>query len=300
MLYDVLVQGAGAAPQIAAAIDQLARHGRRLGIDAVILTRGGGSMEDLWAFNERIVADAIFRCPLPIVAAIGHETDTTIAELVADLRCATPTQAAMTLIPDQWAITEQVDQLSYRLRLLATRQVRELRQRLDAAARHPLFRRPMQMYEPWRQRLTTLTARLSTVLPRAARQGRESLNAAALRLSTTLPRAVRQADEHLSQFVGSLRAALPRVVAQRRQQLEALAGRLEAVNPSNVLERGYSYTLGPDGHVLKSAKAAQPGEVLTTVLSDGRVKSRVEGQGATAVPMAKRTTKKRDDGATLF
>src|SRR5690606_26173107 len=89
-LYDVRVQGAAAAPEIARAIDALGRQHKRLRLDAIIVSRGGGSIEDLWAFNERIVAEAIHRCPLPIVAAIGHETDTTVAELVADLRCSTP------------------------------------------------------------------------------------------------------------------------------------------------------------------------------------------------------------------
>ncbi|MEE9404378.1 MAG: exodeoxyribonuclease VII large subunit, partial [Algisphaera sp.] len=100
VLVDVRVQGDAAAGQIAAAIRRLSAQGASQGIDAVILTRGGGSIEDLWAFNEREVADALFECTLPVVAAIGHETDTTVAELVADRRCATPTQAAMTLVPD--------------------------------------------------------------------------------------------------------------------------------------------------------------------------------------------------------
>src|SRR5690606_204724 len=100
---------------VAAAIDWISREHEALGVDAVIVTRGGGSMEDLWAFNERVVAEAIVRCDIPVVAAIGHETDTTIAELVADERCATPTQAAMRLTPDRASLDEQLAQLHRRL-----------------------------------------------------------------------------------------------------------------------------------------------------------------------------------------
>ncbi|HEX7009730.1 MAG TPA: exodeoxyribonuclease VII large subunit, partial [Phycisphaeraceae bacterium] len=124
LLYDVKVQGEEAAPQIADAIDRLSRHGRRLGIDAILLTRGGGSIEDLWAFNDRRVADALYRCTLPVVAAIGHETDLTVAELVADLRCSTPTQAAMRLIPDRQALLQQLHHLTNRIQQELLRQIR--------------------------------------------------------------------------------------------------------------------------------------------------------------------------------
>ncbi|MDF1870954.1 MAG: exodeoxyribonuclease VII large subunit, partial [Phycisphaerales bacterium] len=104
LVVDARVQGDQAKSQIANALNQISKHHEQFGIDAIILTRGGGSLEDLWAFNEPIVAKAIHDCPVPIVAAIGHETDTTIAELVADERAATPTQAAMNLSPDRDAL----------------------------------------------------------------------------------------------------------------------------------------------------------------------------------------------------
>ena len=110
-LADVRVQGEGAAEQVAQAVRRLGERRAALGIDAIIVTRGGGSMEDLWAFNARIVAEAIVNCLVPVVAAIGHETDVTIAELVADLRCATPTQAAMRIAPDGAALRAQLGAL---------------------------------------------------------------------------------------------------------------------------------------------------------------------------------------------
>ena len=258
LLLDVHVQGASAAPEIAAAIDALSHQGEAHGIDAIILTRGGGSIEDLWAFNERIVADAVFRCRLPIVAAIGHETDTTIAELVADARCATPTQAAMTLIPDRQAVGHQVDQLARRLVLLVSRHVQHSRQRLESAARHPIFRRPVHLVEPHRRRLDHLAQRLIADVPRRLTAGRE------------------------------------RVEALRRQ--------LEALGPMNVLQRGYTYTLGPDGRVLRHAADVAPDDRITTVLRDGRVDSRVEGKAGRA-PVRKESRGRRrkgDDGPSLF
>ncbi|MCA9289351.1 MAG: exodeoxyribonuclease VII large subunit, partial [Phycisphaerales bacterium] len=115
-VVDVRVQGDRAAGEVAAAIEWLGRRHTHLGIDAILVTRGGGSMEDLWAFNEKPVAAAIVACPVPVVAAIGHETDVTIAELVADERAATPTQAAMRLIPDRAALGEQVEAVASALR----------------------------------------------------------------------------------------------------------------------------------------------------------------------------------------
>lgn len=233
VLVDVRVQGDDAAPGISAALNYLSRHGERLGIDAILVTRGGGSIEDLWAFNERAVADAIFDCALPVVAAIGHETDTTIAELVADLRCATPTQAAMTLVPDRAVLGDQVDQLGRRLTLSLGRRLEVSRHRLDAAARHPLFLRPQRLVDDARQRADQLDKQL--------------------------------------------RAALPRRVAEAQRRVDGLSRTLDAVSPKHVLQRGYSYTLGPDGKLLRSAEQAAPGTAITTVLADGKVKSTVDG-----------------------
>ena len=267
MLLDVRVQGAAAAPEIARAINLLSQHGPALRIDAVLLTRGGGSMEDLWAFNERIVADAIFKCRLPIVAAIGHETDTTIAELVADLRCATPTQAAMTLIPDQRALTHQLTQLSHRLKLVSHRHVQHASQRLNAAAKHPFFRRADQMYAPIRQRIEGFASRLAAALPRMMRSKQDKLAALNAKLMISLPRKAKT----------------------KREQLEALARQLESISPLNVLKRGYTYTLTSDGKVLRAAVDAKLGDSLTTVLQDGRVVSRVQGNESEPLSIAKPT-----------
>ncbi len=248
--YDVRVQGDQAAGEIAEALKRISKHGKKLGIDAVILTRGGGSIEDLWAFNERIVVDAVYRCSLPIVAAIGHETDTTVAELVADARCATPTQAAMTLVPEREALHHQVHQLGQRLGLTVRRNLEHADHRLTAAARHPLFRNPRRLVD--------------------------------------------HSGQQLDDTVRRLRAAMPRRLAVDYTRIEALTRQLAAVNPNNVLDRGYSYTLGPDGKVLRKTQDARTGDRITTVLADGRLASVVEsGSGSPTKPSKPRPAHKR-------
>lgn len=190
VLCDVRVQGDSAAPQIAAMIDRLSRDHAALGIDAVLLTRGGGSIEDLWAFNERSVADAIYRCGLPVVAAIGHETDVTVAELVADVRCATPTQAAMTLVPDGEALAQQVDQLDSRLTLALRRRAQHAGDRLRAAERHPAVTRPDRLLAGPAERLSQASARLATLLPRVTLAGRDRLDALTRHLDAVGPQKV--------------------------------------------------------------------------------------------------------------
>ncbi|XAL99264.1 exodeoxyribonuclease VII large subunit [Phycisphaeraceae bacterium D3-23] len=190
VLCDVRVQGDAAAPQIAAMIDRLSRDHEELGIDAILLTRGGGSIEDLWAFNERSVADAIYRCDLPIVAAIGHETDVTVAELVADARCATPTQAAMTLVPDRDALSQQIDQLRDRLGLALRRRSQQARDRLRAAERHPAVSRPDRLMAGPSDRLAQASARLGPLLPRVAQTQRDRLDRLARHLEAVGPQRV--------------------------------------------------------------------------------------------------------------
>lgn len=295
LLYDVRVQGEAAAPQIAAAIETLSEQGEALGIEAIILTRGGGSIEDLWAFNERIVADAVYNCTLPIVAAIGHETDTTIAELVADMRCATPTQAATALVPEREALQHQVAQLSGRLTQRVRREMAHHRQRLNAIARHRMFREPRRMLEPIRQRVDHLARYLTQTMRGRVDEHRSRVTAAArhpfFRMAHQwLEPNVRRLDEHTAQ----LQSAMRRRMTHDAETLAHLDRQLQAIGPRAVLERGYTYTLDAKGNVLRRAADAKPGDALMTVLSDGKVSSRVEGKAP------KRKSRKDDDAPSLF
>jgi len=274
-LIDVRVQGDGAAQEVAQAINWVSANHAALGIDAIIVTRGGGSIEDLWAFNERIVAQAIVRCAVPVVAAIGHETDVTVAELVADERAATPTQAAMRLSPDRAELQRQHDAASRRLlesvrgRLLVdTRSVIQARRSLLAAVRHRAASE--------RSRLERLAGRLARRRPEAVYAMRRArLLQARDALADALQR--RLAASRTAPLRYRLDRASTDAVDRARTRLVQAQRELAIVGPSAVLRRGYSITSLAGGAVVRTSSDVAPGDRLTTRLSDGSIASVVEG-----------------------
>ena len=319
-LVDVLVQGEGAAPGIASALGWVGREAERLGIDALLLTRGGGSLEDLWAFNDRGLAEAIVRSPVPVVAAVGHESDTTIAELVADLRCATPTQAAMALTPDAGALAEQTEQSGRRLELLLARALERASQRLDAAARRPAFADPTRLVSVPRERLAGSARAGRAGLRHRLDRARLRLERAGAGLARARPEAVFAAR---AAALGTLEHALARSMRARlrafdadhakrrlaraaRSSVEARAERLDAlqrelivIGPAHVLSRGYSVTTDADGRVVRSTGDAAPGQRVRTLVADGTFESVVEGDApgapvtGTPAPAPPRTRRRR-------
>jgi exodeoxyribonuclease VII large subunit len=303
VLADVRVQGEGAAAEVVAALRTIAAHHDRLGIDAVLVTRGGGSKEDLWTFNERPVAQAILESPIPVVAAIGHETDTSIAELVADERCATPTQAAMRLTPETPALLRQADSLARRLGSLLQSRVTHARQRLVSLARRPALADPGRLADQARHRLETairhLDSSMTILLERAARRA----GSAAARLDRAQPAAVRArmagrldtlsarltaavrrhlAAQRPDPLADRLSRAVTRTLEAARDRVTAAGRQLELVGPARVLERGYSLTTTADGTLVRRPEQAPPGTSLVTRLAQGRLTSTVDG--ATASP----------------
>jgi exodeoxyribonuclease VII large subunit len=312
MVLDVRVQGEQAKGQVSAAIRGLNAQRQRLGLDAIIVTRGGGSLEDLWAFNEPEVAQAIHDSVLPIVAAIGHETDTTIAELVADERAATPTQAAMRLSPDRAALLEQLASLENRVRRATSTRIRFERQRLERITSSRSMSDPRIVIEIHRDRLKAKQGRADAGLRRHIGRERAALDRLAIRLTRAQPSAVHaRRQERVTQLAARLKRVITRAAAQRREVLESTARELHAIGPAQVLARGYTLTLGPDGKALRSVSQAKPGTELETVLSDGRVRSRVDGDGggadprlATSMPAPQRVKRSRkprgEPGPGLF
>jgi exodeoxyribonuclease VII large subunit len=281
-LVDARVQGDGAAAAVAGALRWLSLHHQRLSIDAVLVTRGGGSKEDLAAFNDRNVAQAIVECAVPVVAAIGHETDTTVAELVADLRCATPTQAAMRLTPDRLALGEQVDAVATRLRTLLARDVREHRRHVESVGRS------LRQSTDGRARtgaavLERLARRLEAQRPAAvqARRG-AALHSVEVRLTAAMRARLEEPD------LAGLWRRLVRagdVAADRgAYRLESLDKRLGSVGPSSVLGRGYSYTMRGDGTLIRTVADARPGDSLKTTVSDGIIGSTVDSASPAPPP----------------
>lgn len=294
LLVDVTVQGDRAAFGIARAIRRLDTNRDRLGIDALLLTRGGGSVEDLWCFNDRDLAQAIHDCHVPIVAAIGHESDTTIAELVADRRAATPTQAAMLLTPDREALARQVD-------ALANRQRQTLRVRLDAERRHlsaladrPVLTDPAQIPRIQAERLDSLSRRLRSGQSQHIHDHQRALARRELALERRRPAAehARRA-ETVRGLTARLRGAMTHALADRRHALDRLAAVRDAIGPTAVLARGFSITTTADGSLVRSVKDATPGDALTSRLADGELHSTVDG--AASPPRRRRKPKPDTD-----
>ncbi len=290
-LVDVRVQGDGAAAEIAAAVWAVGAAHERLGVDVVLVTRGGGSREDLWAFNDRAVAEAIVRCPVPVVAAIGHETDTTLAELVADVRAATPTQAAMRIAPDAGALRRQLSSHASRLAYLAARAVRSRADELANLSRH-MRSGARAVVQARRTRLERASARLERHRPASLHARREAaVESLAARLRAAAAAIVhdRRAEEAARRLSAAMRARL----ARAREAVTGAARSLDLVAPDAVLRRGYSMTLGPDGRVVRSTGDVKAGDTVHTRLADGSFASVVQGgPGAHApVPSVRRAAR---------
>lgn len=295
LTVDVRVQGDSAAREVTHAVREVGRVAEERGIDAIIVTRGGGSVEDLWAFNDRTLGQAVFESPLPIVAAIGHETDTTIIELVADERASTPTQAAMRLVPDAHALLEQHDHMARRLRSAVQRGLRYAEARLGAAAAAGPVRFPRLMIDRARDRAQTAGYEMAFALRERvqaalARTQRVSSRLAKHKPDVAFARRSARVDELERRLARALRSSLDR----RDSEVLALERELHAVSPMEVLARGYSITTIEGSGLLRSAKDAKPGSALVTRLADGSVRSIVDsGSDATPTPARKPRPKRR-------
>jgi len=248
LLAPVRVQGEGAAAEIAAALDLLNARG---GLDVIIAGRGGGSIEDLWCFNEEIVARAIARSRIPVISAVGHEIDVTISDFVADLRAPTPSAAAEMVVGRKDAFEERLGQAGGRLARALRQAALEARNRLLAASRRCGRADPALAARKLAQRLDGLQYRLGRRMEAGAREGQQRLDDAGLRLSHGLRMGI-EAGRH------------------RTRNLE---GRLGALNPLAVLKRGYTITADRAGGIIRSARAVRPGQRLATRFTDGSVES---------------------------
>lgn len=283
---DVPVQGAEAAPVIARAIALVSRNHEKLGIDAAILTRGGGSKEDLWCFNERVVADAILHCEVPIVAAIGHETDTTIAELVADERCATPTQAAMRLIPDSVELVRQLDSTRRRLASEISRRAQSA-ERDCSIATHRLSAGAMARSRSEQQHVGALELKLERLRPQAVHARMAArVESAALGLQRAMSGAI---DVGLPEVSSRLAASLRSVLRDCMARADNAEKHLNAVAPARVLERGFSITVNAEGRLVRAVGDVRPGETLRTRVSDGSIQSTVGDGAIKRIPRRQRT-----------
>lgn len=265
LVWPVLVQGNGAAEQVAAAVrgfSALQPGGPVPRPDVVIVARGGGSIEDLWSFNEEVVVRAIAECSIPVISAVGHETDTTLADFAADRRAPTPTAAAEMAVPVRADLAFTLTDLAARQRRAVYRPVELGRERLAARAR--LLPRPENLLQPQAQRLDDLSERLRRALADRSAKGRERLAGVAARLSPSLlTRSAAEAQRRLD------RARLAPALVERplrtgTDRLAALTRVMSQLHPEKPLERGYAIIRSAAGKALTS-RAEAVGEALLTV-----------------------------------
>ncbi|WP_318459362.1 exodeoxyribonuclease VII large subunit [Photobacterium leiognathi] len=273
VIYPTMVQGEGAAISIAQAIG---RANARQECDVLIVGRGGGSLEDLWAFNEEIVARTIAASQIPIVSAVGHEVDVTIADFVADVRAPTPSAAAELISRDMTHQTQLLDRKRQQLRHAITaylsqslRQTTQLQHRLER--QHPQLRLNLQQ-----QHLDEISQRLTQAMARKLQKYQQHIEHNNYKLSLYSPASlVRNAQRNLERSEQRLYDALDRRLLNARHKLAVAAEKLETVSPLATLARGYSITRNEQGDVIRKASQVNAGDTLITTVTDGEIHSSV-------------------------
>lgn len=264
-IYPAQVQGAEAAPQIIQAIEQA---NRQQSCDALIVGRGGGSLEDLWAFNEEAVARAIFASTIPVVSAVGHEVDYTIADFVADARAATPSAAAEMLSPDGRELAASFQGFEQLLSQAAQRQINNACQQLDALSKR--LRHPGERIADWHQQLDHMEARLKHSAASRVEQRQSTLNSLVGRLNRHHPQDKLQQfsirTRHLRQRMDT---AMAQILRDKQSTWESTSQLLHAVSPLNTLERGYAIVRDSENHLVRQVKDVSPGDIISAKLRDG-------------------------------
>jgi exodeoxyribonuclease VII large subunit len=282
ILTPCAVQGAGAAAEIAAAIGLLNEWSRQSPepLDLILLTRGGGSLEDLWAFNEEAVARAIFHSALPVVSAVGHEIDFTISDFVADLRAATPSAAAEILTEDVFAGARRMAQIPAQLGEKVRQRLLDERRHFEQLARRLQTVHPRRHLDERRQRADELQLAVSRRARSQLQKFRLACNTARERLARVRPgRMLALRREWLNTQERRLGRQARLRLENLRQRAASLAARLQLLGPEQVLARGYSITRdAATGRILRAAAETAPGQRLATRLKTGEVSSTVTGE----------------------
>jgi exodeoxyribonuclease VII large subunit len=274
LIYPVPVQGAAAAAEIVAAI---ALAGRRAECDVLILARGGGSLEDLWAFNDERLARAIVASPIPLISGIGHEIDFTIADFAADVRAPTPSAAAELVVPDAQEWLAAFVRLGARLQRAAKRRLEESRERLRWLSGRAARVSPTARLAQQAQRLDELERRLSRASRQIAGARRAHLADVQSRLWQASPMGrVRDTAARQAALFARLQAAGLEQLRRARERLLPLVRTLNAVSPLATLERGYSIVSTVEGAILRDPAEVEPGTLIEARLARGRIRAKVE------------------------
>ena len=273
IIYPTAVQGKDAATEIAQMIE-LANQ--RQEVDVLIVGRGGGSLEDLWCFNEEMVARAIFHSHLPVISAVGHETDVTIADFVADVRAPTPSAAAELVSRNQTELLQQLQYCRQRLEIALDRLFAEKQQKLKHLSLRLHNQHPQAQLRIQQQLITQLSHRLQQTLRHHWQKTAENLTALSMRLyKNPLPLRLQQDEQQLAQLKVRLNSHMNLTLSLQQKQLAHLCGKLDSLSPLKVLARGYSITQNQQNFTIRSMKDVNVGEHIKTRLTDGNIISQV-------------------------
>lgn len=274
IVYPAAVQGADSAAQIARAVQTASE---RAECDVLIVCRGGGSIEDLWSFNEEPVARAIAACRIPVVSGVGHETDFTLADFAADVRAPTPTGAAELVSPNRAESLQSLRQAEGRLKEALRQRYYDASQKIDWLSRQ--IRHPRQKLDAQRVQAETLSRQLRHALQTVCRFQRQNV-ARQSQLLRHLRPDTRQADARLAQLQADLARGRQRIMADKAQLLEKQAGLLQAVSPQHILARGFSVVKNSRGQVIRDAALLKQGQKLHITFFEGEADVRVTGEQA--------------------
>lgn len=274
ILIPALVQGVQAGPSVAKAIKSANELGT---LDVLIVGRGGGSIEELWAFNEEIVAREIFSSQVPIISAVGHETDFTIADFVADLRAPTPTGAAEMAVPHSTDLIERIADRKNRLTRTMAEKLSSQKEKLNHFKTSYAFRYPKQLYLQKEQQLDNVIDRLQKEGERVILRKKETYTYIKNRLEKVHPKdQVKRSNEAHEAILRKLNREMASIIANKQSQFQATIDKLNALSPLKIMDRGYSLVYQED-KLIKSVNQITKGQVLKVQLKDGQLECEVQG-----------------------
>lgn len=271
-LYPAKVQGQDAAETIVSALQQIKDQGNTY--DVVIIGRGGGSLEDLWPFNEEAVVRQIYSMPMPVISSVGHETDTTLSDLVADARAATPTAAAEYATPNLADVLTRINQLRARLYAAIQSDIRNKKQQLDRLKNSVVLREPGRIYDEPLQKVDMLTQRLYQAQISLLRQDRSNLNLLKQRLLGVSPdKQLKQIEQKLDFLQKNLQQNIQVYLQQERNKLTGLEQKLDDNSPLKAISRGYVYTSDETGKTVTSVSDLKVDQVVNLQFKDGQAQA---------------------------
>ncbi len=271
VLYPTVVQGVHAVNSILKNLDLVEQED----YDVVIIGRGGGSIEDLWAFNEEPVVRRVAELSIPVISSVGHETDTTLIDFVSDMRAATPTAAAEIATPVLMEIHQQLRNLQTRLEQALTRQLQFKRERMQALANASIFQNPERIYQVYQQRVDQLEMQLQQMMQQSVQQKRQQLLKNQHRLELGSPSRRVQTEKQALQYLAKrLEQAQIQLMKDKKQQFQRVIQQLDLLSPLKIMNRGYGI-LQQEETIIKSVDQLEVEQELTIQLVDGTVRSKV-------------------------